>query len=174
MMRKLIRGGPAVLVLALSVALGLAGCGSSDDGGRVASADGTRSTGPSAAASLSRDEMGVKFAQCMREHGVDVPDPEPGKGPMVKVTGGTSQDTVNQAMEACRQYSPQGDAGGAGNAHADENNRNFAKCMRDNGVEAFPDPQPGQVGVRVDGRTAEDPDFQKAQQQCQSILAGGR
>ena len=167
----LIRGAYAVLPLVLAVAL--AGCGSGDGDDGVASAGNGQPAKPSAAASLSRDEMGVKFAQCMRENGIDMPDPEPGKGPQVKITGGTSQATVDKAMEACRQYSPMMNAPG-GNAQMDENNRKFAKCMRDNGVEQFADPEPGQVGIRIDGKIADDPDFAKAQQQCQSILAGAK
>jgi hypothetical protein len=167
----LIRGAFAVLPLVLAVAL--AGCGSQDEDSTVASAGNGQRAEPSASASLSKDEMGVKFAQCMRENGVDMADPEPGKGPQVKITGGTSEETVTKAMEACRQYSSMGNAT-AGNTQMDENNRKFAKCMRDNGVEQFADPEPGQMGIRIDGKVAEDPDFAKAQQQCQSILAGAK
>jgi hypothetical protein len=153
-------------VVLVAIALTAAGCGSSGDQDQTAK--------PAASASLSRDEMGVKFAQCMREHGIDMPDPEPGKGPMVRMTGGPGgQDKMNKAMEACRQYNPMPD-NGQGNAESDARNRAFAKCMRDNGVEAFPDPEPGQVGVRIDGSVAQDPDFEKAQQACQATLAGGQ
>ncbi|HTJ38263.1 MAG TPA: hypothetical protein VL738_33925 [Dactylosporangium sp.] len=156
-MRKL-----AVVLLMLT--LGAAGCGSSQD----------ETAAPAASASVSRDEMGVKFAQCMREHGIDMPDPEPGKGPMIRMTGGPGgEEKMNKAMEACRQYNPMPE-NGRGDAQSDERNRAFAKCMRDNGVEAFPDPEPGQVGVRIDRSVAEDPDFDNAQQKCQSTLAGGR
>jgi hypothetical protein len=150
-------------LMVVLVALALAGCGSS----------ASPQAGPSAGASLSRDEMGVKFAQCLREHGVDVPDPEPGKGPMIRFGGPGGQDTVQKAMEACRQYNPMPN-GGKGNAQTDANNRAYAQCMRDNGVEAFPDPEPGQVGVRIDKKVGDDPDFQRAQQQCEAHLAGGR
>ncbi len=44
--------------------------------------------------------------------------------------------------------------------------------MRKNGVEKFPDPKPGQRGIMIDKAVGEDPDFQKAQQTCQPILAG--
>ena len=167
----LIRAAFTALPLALAVAL--AGCGSDGGDDSVASAGTGQQAQPSAAASLSRDEMGVKFAQCMRENGVDIPDPEPGKAPLVKITGGTGPEAVDKAMEACRQYSPMQNATG-GNTQMDENNRKFAKCMRDNGVEQFADPEPGQRGIRIDGKIADDPDFAKAQQQCQSILAGGK
>ena len=56
--------------------------------------------------------MAVKFAQCMREHGLNVPDPEPGKGPMLKFdkSSGVTQEQVEKAMEACQQYNPQGES----------------------------------------------------------------
>jgi hypothetical protein len=147
-------------VLLVAIALAAAGCGDAAQQQPTTSA--------------SRDEKGVKFAQCMREHGVDVPDPEPGKGPMIRMTGGPEgEEKMNKAMEACRQYNPMPE-NGRGDTQSDARNRAFAKCMRDNGVEAFPDPEPGQVGVRIDGKVAEDPDFDKAQQQCQATLAGGR
>lgn len=171
-MRVKLTGG-ALAVLPLVLAMALAGCASEDGGSTVASAgDGTKAT-PSTGASLSREEMGVRFAQCMRENGVDVPDPEPGRGPQIKISKGTGEEAVNKAMEACRQYNPMGEASG-GNSQMDENNRRFARCMRDNGVEQFPDPEPGQMGVRINGEIAKDPDFQKAQEQCRSLLSGGR
>jgi hypothetical protein len=43
--------------------------------------------------------------------------------------------------------------------------------MRKNGVEKFPDPKPDQRGIMIGPGVADDPDFQKAQGACQSILA---
>jgi hypothetical protein len=156
-------------------ALALTGCGSGDDGSQVASGTGTQpSTGSSSApASLSRDEMGIKFAQCLREHGLDVKDPEPGKGIQLKLDPSMgSRDDVDKAMEACKQFDPQADGTNNANPQAEENGRKFAECMRKNGVEKFPDPKPGQRGIMIDKAVGDDPDFQKAQQACQPILAG--
>ena len=155
----------------LLVALALAGCGSTSDD-EVASAGGGKTASASATAEASdRDEMTVKFTQCLRENGVDIDDPAPGEP--VRIKGGPgSKDTIEKAMEACRQYNPQAEA--AGNPAMDENNRKFAVCMRENGVEAFPDPEPGQAGVRIDKAIADDPDFAAAQEKCEPILAGGR
>jgi hypothetical protein len=142
----------------------------------VASGTGAQpSAGPSSApASLSRDEKGIKFAQCLREHGLDVQDPEPGKGLQLKVdpSSGLSKEDVDKAMEACKQFDPQADGTNNANPQAEENGRKFAECMRKNGVEKFPDPKPGQRGIMIDKAVGEDPDFQKAQQACQPILAG--
>jgi hypothetical protein len=160
-------------MFALTVAL--TGCGS--DGGQdyqVASG-GQPTTSTSAspgAGGLSRDEKSVKFAQCLREHGINVPDPEPGKGPMIKLdpSSGITREQMDKAMQACQEFNPQGEAGP--DPQQEENGRKFAACMRENGVEKFPDPKPGQRGVMIDKAAGDDPDFPKAQEACQSVLAG--
>jgi predicted small secreted protein len=160
--------------LPLLCALTLTGCGSDEGGGAdVASAGGTSSAAADGGGEeLSRDEMNMKFAQCMRENGVDMPDPEPGKGVQLKVGPETSQETVQAAMEACREYSPQENGGGKGNPEQEAAFREYAQCMRDNGVEAFPDPDPSNPGMmKITPEIGEDPDFQTAQQACQEKLA---
>lgn len=171
-MRKHSLGALATLTLAIA----LTGCGSSNDGqqNKVASggAEPTASTSTSGGASgLSREEKGVKFTQCLRENGVNVPDPEPGKGPMIKLdpSSGVSKEDLDKAMEACKEFSPQGEAGP--DPKLEENGRKFAACMREHGVEKFPDPKPGQRGIMIDKAAGDDPDFPKAQEACQSILA---
>ncbi|MFG2015234.1 hypothetical protein [Actinomadura geliboluensis] len=160
--------------LPLALALVLTGCGS-DGGGDtgVASAGGAKQEGPAGGgAKPNLDELGVKFAQCMREHGVDMDDPQPGRGVQLKVKG--NKETVDKAMEACRQYNPQANATGAPDPQMQERARKHAECMRQHGVEAFPDPKPGQRGIRIDAKVGEDPDFEAAQQECQKILQGGK
>ena len=169
----------AVAALTLTLALALTGCGSGDDGAdnKVASggAQPTTSTsstgGTDGTAGLSRDEKSMKFAQCLRENGINVPDPEPGKGPMIKLdpSSGVTREQMDKAMKACKQFSPQGEGT---NPQQEENGRKYAVCMRENGVEKFPDPKPGQRGIMIDRSVGEDPDMPKAQQACQSILAG--
>ncbi|MEV0286579.1 MULTISPECIES: hypothetical protein [unclassified Kribbella] len=159
---------------ALAAVVLLTGCGSEEPDNQVASGTGAQAqaTAPSNTPSLSRDEMAIKFTQCLREQGLNVPDPEPGKGPMLKFdrNSGVTQEKVQQAMEACKELNPQGQAGS--NPQQEENGRKYAVCMRENGVEKFPDPKPGQRGIMIGPGVADDPDFQKAQDACQSILAG--
>ncbi|MFC6158877.1 hypothetical protein [Kribbella jiaozuonensis] len=158
---------------ALAAAVLITGCGADKPDTQVASGSGSAgATAPSSApASLSQDEMAVKFTQCLRENGLNVPDPEPGKGPMLKFdkNSGVTQEQVQKAMEACSQYNPQ--AQGSANPQQAENGRKYAECMRKNGVEKFPDPKPDQPGIMIGPGVADDPDFQKAQGACQSILA---
>jgi hypothetical protein len=159
----------------LTAAVLLTGCGSNEPDTQVASGTGAQqpeATATSAPPSLSRDEMAIKFTQCLREQGLNVPDPEPGKGPMLKFDkrSGVTPEQVEKAMDACKQYNPQ--AEGSANPQQEENGRKFAQCMRDNGVEKFPDPKPGQRGIMIGPGVGDDPDFQKAQDTCQPILAG--
>jgi hypothetical protein len=161
-------------VAAMVLGLSLTGCGADEESPSVASGSGAQptSSASSASPSLSSGDKGVKFAQCLRENGLDVPDPEPGKMPKFTfgAGSGTTKEDVDKAMEACKEFSP--DMSGPANPQQEENGRKYAECMRKNGVEAFPDPKPGQRGIIIDKAAGEDPDMQKAQEACQSILAG--
>lgn len=163
------------LALPLMAVLALTGCAqqSGDDG--IASAGiGTAAATPSAGPSLSQQEKGLKFAQCMRENGVDMPDPDPDGGPVrVRISGGpVDRDKFEKAQQACKQYSPFAE-GGPANADPQmaENMRKFAQCMRDNGVPNFPDPDGGRV--MIDKSIGEDPDFEPAQKLCQEKFMPG-
>ncbi|MFB9678909.1 hypothetical protein [Streptosporangium vulgare] len=163
--------GRTLSVMALALTAILAACGSGDGGSDVASVSGT---GNQAAASAkpSEDpyERGLKFAQCMRENGVDVPDPEPGKGIMMKFDGSVPQEKVEAAQQACKQYAPMmGGQGGRVDPKRAEALRKVAQCMRDNGVESYPDPEGGMV--RITSEVGQDPDFVSAQQKCQKELS---
>ena len=174
MSRRLLLATAAVPVALL---FALSGCGKSDDNGNnVASVNGTASASPTATKTLSpaeEQERALKFAQCMREHGVDMPDPvvEDGKIQMrIQAKPGTN---VEAAQAACKEFAPNGGPGG-GKADPEMQKRGleFAKCMRENGVEKFPDPDPNQGGVRIDGSIANDPEFEAAQKACDKILGG--
>jgi hypothetical protein len=142
------------LLPTLVCALVLAGCGGENP-----------SASPSPSPSANAYETQLKFAQCMREHGVNIPDPEPGKPPAIRFDQTTSQEKVEAAMQACRQYAPNGGPGGAqADPQQAEAMRKFAQCMRDNGVASFPDPEGG--GIRMGQEVADDPDFKPAQEKC--------
>ncbi|MDX3226793.1 hypothetical protein [Streptomyces sp. ME19-01-6] len=174
-MSRRILGMAAAVPLALTLALALTGCGSDGGGdGKVASAGGAKkSGGADSGAGLSPQEMGVKFAQCMREHGIDMEDPEPGKGVTLDIPPGTPKGTVEKAQEACREYDPVQNGGGRKpDAKAQENMRKYAQCMRERGVEEFPDPST-EGGIRLEGTVMDDPDFKKAEKACNKYMGGG-
>ena len=95
----------------------------------------------------------LKFAQCMREHGVDMPDPSPSGG--IRVNGeGLSEDQMEAAQAACQKWMDMAAPEDGGKALTEEEEQSFldmAACMRERGYN-FPDPEfdGGRVTQRVE------------------------
>jgi hypothetical protein len=161
----------ALAALAMLALIG-AGCSNdSDDTG----------TGNDAAANQTQ---AVKFAECMRDNGVsEFPDPDASGGLTIDgVVNGSKLDPSSAAWEtaiaACKELQPSGFTGdGERSPEEQEAALAFAQCMRDNGVEDFPDPtvdgplidtsrMPGAPGA------LSIPGFEQAQQACGDIIAG--
>jgi hypothetical protein len=156
------------LVAVALLAVGLSGCGHKKGNDGVATAGGAVST--SASAQPDNAELARKFAQCLREHGIDVADPEDGKIPMLPQ--GVDPEKAKAASDACRQYAPTmgGDRPPADAAQL-EQMRKVAQCMRDNGFPNFPDPGPdGNLGFGPgSGIDPKDPKLQEATRKCQQL-----
>ncbi|MFD0736095.1 hypothetical protein [Planotetraspora mira] len=161
------------------------GCGQAGASPGVASVKGTETASQASASpapSVDPAEQGRKFAQCMRDHGVDMPDPETdGKGGMrIRVNAGKGGEAkVEKAMEACRSLNPMGEKGREISPEQQEQALAFTKCMRDHGVD-MPDPDFSGGGVKITGRgpgfSPDDPKFQEASEACRDKLGpmGGR
>ncbi|WP_040702519.1 hypothetical protein [Nocardiopsis ganjiahuensis] len=126
------------LMAATAAAAGLllTGCGVlGGDDGADGSADGGGDT------EKSMDEAMLDFAACMRDHGVDMPDPE-GDGGMIALpaTGEGDEDTA-QAMEACEELLPV-DENAPSEEERFETDLKLAECLRENGID-IEDPEPG-------------------------------
>lgn len=163
----------ALAALPLAFALALAGCGSDGDDDGVASAGGDRkdSGGPQPV-SEDPDEQMLQFTRCLRENGVDVPDPEPGKGASLNMDG-QNRAVVEKAMEACRRYDPATTSKDDPISKELEGKlRAYARCMRTNGVADFPDPVPG-GGLQMDGAIEQDPDYDGAERACRKLMPAG-
>jgi hypothetical protein len=91
-------------------------------------------------------EQGLKFAACMRGNGVkDFPDPDAsGQLTIDAIANGSSLDinsaAFKQAVSACKDLEPPGFTGEKRNAQQQAAGLRFAQCIRDNGVNDFPDP----------------------------------
>ena len=92
-------------------------------------------------------EQAVKFAECMRDNGVsEFPDPDAsGELTIDGVLNGSSIDpgapAWKDAIAACKDLQPPGFTGDEDvTAEEQEARLEFAQCIRDNGVEDFPDP----------------------------------
>jgi hypothetical protein len=164
---------PLAAALLAAGALAVAACGEEPAGG----ASDTRSDREAEA----RDAM-LAHAKCMREHGVDMPDPQFDGGRVLQrgpAEGSASPEKVREAEEACKKHledieppelSPeqQQEMKEAALAHA--------RCMREQGIENFPDPtfdEDGGAQIRIGPGTGLDPEsprFQKAQEACEDEM----
>ncbi|MBE2319589.1 hypothetical protein DVA67_026715 [Solirubrobacter sp. CPCC 204708] len=134
------------LATVAAVALIFAGC--SNEPSPEAPAD----TGTSASATTDSETSGqsqaMRFSACMRENGVaDFPDPDAsGELTIDGVLNGSSLDASDpawkQALAACKALQPSGFTGRKRTPSEQEPALRFAQCIRENGVEDFPDPTP--------------------------------
>ena len=100
-------------------------------------------------AGAQKDEKGdmVKFAQCMRENGVDMPDPkqDDNGGVMIEAMPGGDASSIDEgkmqtAHEACKQHLPNGGEFKPPSPEEQDKLRQQAKCLRDKGHN-WPDPK---------------------------------
>jgi hypothetical protein len=171
----------AGLVLGLLLALGVAGCGGADgagggDGVATAGGPGGSATSTTKPGERSDQEAALEYAKCMREHGVNMPDPQVGDGGEMRLTlpapEGADQEQTKEKIEAaerqCKQYLPNGGEPPKADPQDLEQMRKFSQCMRENGVPKFPDPT--ENGIEVDGNELgmgpEDPRFKAADKAC--------
>jgi hypothetical protein len=120
----------------------------------AACSNGSAENGNTGAASDS--DKAVKFAECMRDNGVDeFPDPDASGGLTIDgVVNGSSLDTSTPswktAIATCKDLQPPGFTGpGRRSAGQQAAALRFAQCIRDNGVKDFPDPVNGEPLVNT-------------------------
>jgi hypothetical protein len=163
---------PLAAAVLTASALGLAACGGDDPAG----------ASPSASRDRQMRDAQLQFARCMREHGIDMPDPKPGQGGIqLRVPAGTSPDKVDAADDACRKYMEKFKPPPMSEAQQKEFRDAAlanARCMREHGVD-IPDPTFGADGTATikirkgaggNGLSPDDPRFQKAQKACEHLL----
>jgi hypothetical protein len=163
--------GATMLALA-----GAAACGRSSANTGIASAGGTGSASAHPSATVDPQEQGRAFAQCMREHGVDMPDPDTAGGGGVRITVSGDPGGADAAMQACRDKLPNGGVAPSMNPQQQEQVRAFAQCMREHGVD-MPDPDPNGGPARIEASAGsafgpDDPTFKAAQDACHDKLPG--
>ncbi|MCU1398151.1 MAG: hypothetical protein JWN62_1260 [Acidimicrobiales bacterium] len=164
-------------LLGLVAVVALAACGSAaakqgDDVASLGSAAASDSgpTDSSTPTSVDAQQAFTEYAQCMRDHGVDMPDPQvaqegstggggpiletaaaagedtPGSGPLIDPNG----DDFKTADAACQSIiaAVTNDIKIDPKVEAEHRQQalDFAKCMRDHGID-FPDPVFGDNGM---------------------------
>ncbi|HEV7978668.1 hypothetical protein [Amycolatopsis sp.] len=166
-----------VLVAGVLLAL-VTGCASNDGGdGKIASINSPEKSGepgadPAADQGTDEDKMRA-FAKCMREHGVDMPDPQAGpdgKG-MIAVQGAEDGKNVDMAKmeaahEACRKLLPNGGEMKPLDPAQLDKMRQDAKCMREHGID-MPDPeQGGKTTMKLDRAQVDEGKLEAAMKAC--------
>lgn len=124
----------------------------------------------------------MKYAGCMRSHGLtDFPDPTVGSNglPTFNIHASANSNLNSQspqfqaAQRACRGDLP--DLAGNTSANNEADALKYSQCMRSHGEPDFPDPN-GQGVIQIANATgilaANSPQYQKAQQACQSLRHG--
>jgi hypothetical protein len=163
----------AAALLALS-ALALAACG-----------EDTPSESGSAPSEAEVRQANLKFASCMRDNGVDMPDPSTEGGRTeFKVGGdsGISPEKFETATNACEKYRKD-----IRSELSEEDQQQFkeqalahARCMREHGID-FPDPTfDAEGGARIrlhsdrGGKlNPENPKFKAAEEACGDLMGKG-
>ncbi|GAB3718096.1 hypothetical protein GCM10027598_29440 [Amycolatopsis oliviviridis] len=170
------RKRPMAALIAGAVFALVAGCGGGGDGGdKVASISSPPSAGAGdgqQADNVSDEDKRRNFAKCMREHGVNMPEPKRDANGQDTVTFEAAdmpdENKMKAADEACRKLLPNGGEIKPPTPEELDKMRKEAKCMRDHGID-FPDPEPGgKGGVAIPlGDAGGDPKkFEEAAKAC--------
>jgi hypothetical protein len=157
------------ILIAALLTLAVAACGAdrSGDGGSATDRE------------TKMQDAALKYARCMRQNGVDMPDPKV-RGHGITMTGpkGVAPSKMDKADKACRKYleavkPPE---------MSEEQQKEFreaalanARCMREHGID-MPDPTFGTDGgaqVKIGPGSGIDPEsakFKAAQKACESTM----
>jgi hypothetical protein len=187
-------------VLGVLCTVAVAACGSAGAANDVASlGDSSGTTPPTTAAAADPQDAMLQFTKCMRDHGIDMPDPKAASGSSASGSGGATgplimnssgggpqeKEKMDAANKDCKHFmdgvvqnAPKMDP--EQEAKMKEDALAFSKCMRDNGVD-MPDPQfssdGGGMSVQLgssDGSAPRidptSPAFQDAQKACESFM----
>jgi hypothetical protein len=176
------------------------GGGSGNDVASLAAADGEQAAGQNTSdqkgnSDKDPEEAMLDFAKCMREHGIDMPDPEftgggggagsARPGVAIRIGGdGMDPEKMEKANEACRPLLA--DAGPMREMTPEERQEmqdkaiEHSRCMREHGID-MPDPvfdsSGGGAMVRISeagkgGIDFDSEEFQEASEACGEIFGG--
>jgi hypothetical protein len=144
----------AAFAMVALIGLISAGCGSNapSDAGTASSsgttssthaASSTGTTSSGATTKLTARDKAVKFAECIRAHGVsDFPDPN--EKNQFEYGVSVTPTVWKRATTACKDLQPPGTLSGKRTTKQQSAALRFAQCIRDNGVKDFPDPVNGE------------------------------
>jgi hypothetical protein len=163
-------------VAALVALLALSACGNNDGSG-VASAggDGNLAVADTEQETLDEEAQALAFAECMRDNGFDMPDPEPGQEGLINTLrqahGEQDQATADEVFEAafaaCEDLLPEFVT--QDHAQPDEEAMlALAECLREEGLDV-PDNLFGAGGMHDIDRS----ELAAAMEACRDVVDFG-
>lgn len=149
----------------LLLGLSLVACGGGDTGDNGSSGD-----------ELSAEEQAIEFSKCMRDNGVEnFPDPDENGGINLDADKlDATPDEIEAAEQKCKKFMPNGGEPQKVDPKTLKQLREYSECMRDNGIENYPDPEED-GGIKLDGDEVDpnDPAVKAAEKKCKKFLPGG-
>jgi hypothetical protein len=160
------------VVAAVAAILALSACGGGEDEG-VASAEGKQNTAVPAETEsptpADPDAQALVFADCIRDNGVDMPDPGPGQQGLgdafQSVASRYDRKTLQTAVAACQDRMPQY---AQEQQHEDGWQLELAECLREQGLDVSDDPFEDAHQGRIDVG-----EFSAAMEVCRDVLING-
>jgi hypothetical protein len=178
-------------LLAVGLVAALAACSSAGPAASVATLEDPGASQPAASsAPTDPQEAFLAYAQCMRDEGIDMPDPEivqdsSGEGTVsggirVEINGtGPDKEEFRAAEATCKKHLANIVGGPTSRGLSPEDEEKllaYARCMREHGID-MPDPQDGGMIINEAGDDGpnldpNDPEYQAAQEACGDLMPG--
>ena len=172
-----------MLLAVAALAVVLVGCGGGGSDGVAQAVDATTDRSDTAstvpAAAEDAEQAQLDFAKCMREQGIDFPDPQPDENGNLRFqmrdgTASGDREEMMEAMGECRQYleAARPEMSAEERQEREDQQLEFAKCMREEGID-MPDPS-GDGGPPSGMRDLDmdDPATAAAMEKCQEEVGG--
>ncbi|MFI7326211.1 hypothetical protein ACIBQ3_16300 [Streptomyces rubiginosohelvolus] len=158
------RGRSLAAACALAAALALTATACSGDGG------GTKDGGSASGSKKTEEDQALEHRKCLREQGLDIPEPKPGENGMgVTIDGGSmGKEKMEKAFKACEDKAVGGGPKELTQAEKDKMVA-YARCMRQNGFD-MPDPtfDGGAMKAAPALKPKDMKKFDKANKACES------
>lgn len=158
------RGRSLAAACAMAAALALTATACSGDGG------GTKDGGSASDTGKTKEDQALEHRKCLREQGLDIPEPKPGQDGMgITIDGGSKgKEEMEKAFKACEDKAVGGGPKELTQAEKDKMVA-FARCMRENGFD-MPDPKfdGGAMQAAPALKQKDMKKFEKANKACES------
>ncbi|WP_097982358.1 hypothetical protein [Streptomyces sp. f150] len=158
------RGRSLAAACALAATLALTATACSGDGG------GTKDGGSASDSKKTEEDQALEHRKCLREQGLDIPEPKPGENGMgVTIDGGSmGKEKMEKAFKACEDKAVGGGPKELTQAEKDKAVA-YARCMRQNGFD-MPDPKfdGGAMQAAPALKSKDMKKFEKANKACES------